>query len=141
MTGVTEAFIAQARSLLATDYLPKIERCLEKLSDEDVWWRPHEESNSIGNLLLHLSGNARQWIVSGVGGAPDERVRQGEFDERSMATRAELLAQLKGTLGEVDDVLARVDASHILEQRRIQGSNVTVLDAIFHVVVVVEQIL
>src|SRR5918997_2340993 len=70
MTEVAEAFIAQARSLLSQDYLPKIEHCLEKLSDEDVWWRANPESNSIGNLLLHLAGNARQWIVSGVGGGP-----------------------------------------------------------------------
>ncbi|HYE65788.1 MAG TPA: DinB family protein [Pyrinomonadaceae bacterium] len=134
MIEVAQAFIAQARTLLATDYLPKIERCLERLTDEEVWWRAHDESNSIGNLLLHLMGNARQWIVSGVGGAPDQRVRQKEFDERSMIPRAELLAQLKRTLEEVDDMLERIDHAHILERRRIQGCDVTVLEAVFHVV-------
>jgi uncharacterized damage-inducible protein DinB len=134
MTEVAEAFITQARSLLSREYLPKIERCLERLSDEDVWWRANPESNSIGNLLLHLAGNARQWITSGLGGSADRRSRQVEFDERSLIPRAELLAQLTETLQEVDGVLARLDLSSILERRRIQGHDVTALEAIFHVV-------
>ncbi|HEX8774359.1 MAG TPA: DinB family protein [Pyrinomonadaceae bacterium] len=131
---VPAAFVARARSFLAGDYLPKIERCLEELTDTDVWWRAAEESNSIGNLILHLAGNARQWIVSGVGGAKDLRVRQREFDEREMMPRSELLALLRRTLAEVDDVLARLDGSLLMERRRIQGHDVTVLEAIFHVV-------
>jgi uncharacterized damage-inducible protein DinB len=129
-----EAFIAKARSLIGGEYLPKIERCLERLSDEEVWWRANEESNSIGNLLLHLAGNARQWIICGVGGAVDERVRQQEFNERAPVSRNELLASIKGTLAGVDGVLADFDLSRILEQRQIQGCMVTMLDAIFHVV-------
>ena len=134
VNDTAQAFIAQSRSLLKTDYLPKIERCLERLSDEDVWWRASPESNSIGNLLLHLSGNVRQWIVSGVGGAVDARVRQQEFDERAIISRGELLSQLKQTLEEVDEVLSSFDAGRILEHRKIQGSDVTVLEAVFHVV-------
>src|SRR6266446_1415386 len=88
---VAAAFIAQARTLFMDDYLGKIERCLETLSDQDVWWRANEESNSIGNLLLHLTGNVRQWIISGLGGATDQRVRQTEFDQRSMIPKEELL--------------------------------------------------
>jgi uncharacterized damage-inducible protein DinB len=134
MNEVAEAFIAQARALLNGDYLPKIEGCLERLSDADVWWRANNESNSIGNLLLHLAGNARQWIVSGVGRGTDGRVRQLEFDERSLIPRKELLAHLKRTLDEVDGVLASLDPSSVLERRLIQGNDVTVLHAIFHVV-------
>lgn len=134
MNETAQVFITQARSLLGEDYLPKIERCLEKLSDEDVWWRPNAESNSIGNLLLHLAGNARQWIVCGIGGATDDRVRQQEFDERALIRRSELLAKLKGALAEVDGVLSDLDPAHLLEQRRIQGCDVTVLEAVFHVV-------
>jgi uncharacterized damage-inducible protein DinB len=131
---VPRAFITKARSLLLTDYLPKIERCVEKLSDEAVWWRRGEESNSIGNLILHLSGNARQWIVSGIGGAPDTRTRQSEFDERSLISRTELLERLRQTLQEVDAVLANLPPHTILERRIFQGTEETVLDAIFHVV-------
>ena len=63
--AVGAAFIDRAVEYLLGDYQPKIERCLEKLSDEQIWWRPNEESNSIGNLVLHVCGNARQWIVAG----------------------------------------------------------------------------
>ena len=134
MNDIAQAFIAQSRSLLQTDYLPKIERCLERLTDEEVWWRANPESNSVGNLLLHLAGNVRQWIVSGIGGEPDARVRQQEFDERAIIPRGELLSRLQQTLGEVDEVLSRLDAGRLLERRKIQGSRVTVLEAIFHVV-------
>lgn len=129
-----QTFISQARSFLGEDFLPKIERCLEQLSDEDVWWRANPESNSIGNLILHLAGNVRQWIVSGIGGASDDRVRQQEFDERSGIPRAELLTRLKQVLGDADRALAALDPSHLLQQRQIQGNDVQLLEAIFHVV-------
>ena len=134
MDETARAFIVIARSLLTGEYLPKIELCLERLSDEEVWWRANAESNSIGNLLLHLSGNARQWIVCGVGGKVDERERQQEFDERAHLPREELLARLRQTLAEVDDTLACFETEHILEHRQIQGCGVSVLEAIFHVV-------
>ena len=132
-TEISNAFVAQARTLLSTDYLPKIEACLEQLTDKDVWWRANQESNSIGNLMLHLSGNLRQWIVCGLGGAPDHRERQQEFDERALIPRSELFAKLKQTVAEVDDVLAHYDSSRLLEVRHIQGNEVTSLEAIFHV--------
>ncbi len=131
---IPQAFIKRARSFLCEDYLPKIERCLEQLTDEEVWWRAAEESNSIGNLILHVAGNARQWIVSGVGGDLDQRARQQEFDRREMIPRAELLAVLLETLEDVDATLRRVDPTRLLEQRHIQGHNVTILEAVFHVV-------
>jgi uncharacterized damage-inducible protein DinB len=133
-TEIANAFLAQARVLLSTDYLPKIERCLEQLTDEEVWWRANQESNSIGNLLLHLSGNARQWIVCGLGGASDKRERQREFDERALVPRSDLFARLKQTVSEVDEVLARFDPAQMLTPRQIQGTEVTALEAIFHVV-------
>ena len=134
MNEVARAFIEEARSQLSAEYLPKIERCLERLGDEQVWWRPNAQSNSIGNLLLHLEGNARQWVVCGVGGAPDRRARDAEFGERERIPRAELLARLRATLSEIDGVLARLDPATLLERRRIQGLDVTGLRAVFHVV-------
>lgn len=127
-----QAFIDLSRRYLRDDYLPKIERCLEQLSDEEVWWRPNEASNSIGNLLLHLSGNIRQWIVSGAGGAPDVRRRQEEFDASEVVPAAVLLARLKETLREVDEVLARLDPAVLGERRVIQGHERTVMEAVYH---------
>jgi uncharacterized damage-inducible protein DinB len=131
-TGLS--FIASARAYFAEDYLPKIERSLDLLTDEQIWWRANPQSNSIGNLLLHLSGNVRQWIVCGVGGAPDTRDRDSEFAQRDTIPRAELLAALKQTLSEADAALAKFDAGKLLERHSIQGCDVTALAAIFHVV-------
>lgn len=74
--------------------LGRIAHCLGQLTDEQVWWRPREDMNSIGNLVLHLTGNARQLIVSGVGGAPDDRDRAAEFAARDSASTDELLDQI-----------------------------------------------
>ena len=133
MHSVSRAFIERAVEFLIGDYLPKIERCLEKLTDEQIWWRANEESNSIGNLILHLCGNARQWIVSGVGSQPDARVRDAEFAQRDVIGRDELLNLLRSTLADVESVLRNLDPSTLLERRKIQGHDVDLLEAIFHV--------
>lgn len=130
---ISRAFIACASNFLTEDYLPKIERCLEKLTDEQVWWRANEESNSIGNLILHLCGNARQWIVSGVGSQADNRNRDAEFEQRDQIPRDQLLTFLRSTLSEVQTTLQNLDAATLLEQRKIQGHDVDILEAIFHV--------
>src|SRR2546422_8834285 len=119
MDEVGQAFIAGARAYFAEDYLPKIERCLELLNDEQIWWRANPQSNSIGNLLLHLSGNVRQWIVSGLGDATDARDRDSEFAQHDVISRDELLGRLKRTLQEADAVLAKFDPNALLEKRRI----------------------
>ena len=134
MNEVGQAFISEARLLLLTDYLPKIERCVALLSDEQVWWRANPESNSIGNLLLHLSGNVRQWIVVGLGDAPDKRDRDAEFAQREIIPREELLEGLRRTLNEVDATLATFDSNRLTERFTIQKSDVSALAAIFHVV-------
>ena len=118
--------------------MPKIERCLERLTDEQIWWRPNEESNSIGNLVLHLCGNARQWIVCGVGNAPSTRDRDAEFAQRETIERDRLLNLLHTTLADVDSTLRNLepklsDPETLLARRTIQSSDVDILEAIFHV--------
>lgn len=130
---VSRAFVWQARQLLKGEYLPKIEKCLNILTDEQVWWRANPESNSIGNLCLHLAGNARQWIVSGLGGEIDARDRQHEFDERALVPHSELLSSLRETVKDVDTVLSKFDLERCLEEYEIQGTRVIALEAIFHV--------
>ena len=134
MNELGQAFIARSRYHLKDDYLPKIERCLSLVSDQQIWWRANEQSNSIGNLLLHLSGNVRQWIVTGLGGATDVRDRDSEFAQRDAIPRDELLAKLKETLREADATLSAFDADKLLDLYRIQGFEESALDAILHVV-------
>ncbi len=83
-----------------------ITHCVEQLSDRQVWWRAAESQNSIGNIILHLCGNLRQWIVAGIGGHPDVRDRSSEFSERRMIHKAELLDRLGNAVEEATGVLA-----------------------------------
>ena len=131
--AIARAFLARASEFILGDYLPKIERCLENLTDEQIWWRANEESNSIGNLILHLCGNAKQWIVCGVGSAPDNRNRDSEFEQRNVIARDDLVALLRSTLSDVHTTLQSVDPSTLLDFRKIQGNDVDILEAIFHV--------
>ena len=131
--NVSTAFINQAIDFLKGEYRPKIERCLEQLTDEQIWFRSNEQCNSIGNLILHLCGNARQWIVCGLGSEPDTRIRDAEFAQRDALPRPQVLELLRLTVGDVEKVLRQLDPSTLLEKRTIQGSEVDVLNAIFHV--------
>ena len=136
------AFLRHARFRMRDDYLQKIGRAIAGLSDAEIWARLNDESNSIGNLMLHIAGNMRQWLVSGVGGAPDARVRSEEFAARGTMNATELVNHLKATIDETDEVLARVmeelerSGTDAALQRAIapQGYDQTVLDAVFHVV-------
>jgi uncharacterized damage-inducible protein DinB len=136
------AFVRHARFRLRDDYLVKIIAATDGLTDEQVWWRPNEATNSIGNLILHLCGNARQWIVAGIAGAPDIRDRAREFAEREPITRDDLIGLLDTTVREVDARLNALDEALVTSnsdgplQRvcRPQGFVQTVLDAVFHVV-------
>jgi uncharacterized damage-inducible protein DinB len=134
MADTGRIFLDKSRHLLLTDYVPKIERCLACLSDDDIWWRPNEASNSIGNLVLHLCGNVTQWIIGGVGNRPFERERQKEFDERAHIPAAVLLEKLQAVIEQADDVIGGLDEAELVTKRQIQGYTVTVLEAIYHVV-------
>ena len=127
------AMIALSRRYLR-EYLTKIRLAVSVLDDQVVWARPNEASNSIGNLMLHLAGNARQWIVSGVGGAPDMRDRQREFDQRAPLPVTTLIDRLEQTISDADRVLASLTPGDLPTRRTIQANDVSVLEAIYHVV-------
>jgi hypothetical protein len=111
--------------------LSKMKHCLGQLSDDQVWWRSHPAMNSIGNLILHLCGNVRQWIIGGLGAGPDIRNRPAEFSERGPISKEQLLRRLDAVVNEAKSVLERQTAAQLVEPRRIQGSIVTGLQAIF----------
>ena len=134
MTDPVSLFLDRSRHYLAGEYLPKIRASVGLLSPEDLWWRPNPASNSVGNLLLHLSGNLRQWVVSGVGQVPDVRRRQEEFDAVGSQSAEDLLDRLDATVQEAARAIASVDPARVMEPRRIQGKEVTVMEAIYHAV-------
>lgn len=131
---LAQTFVAQSRFYLQTEYRTKLRAAVEALPADALWWRPNDQSNSVGNLLAHLAGNVRQWIVGGVGGVANARDRAGEFAARSGPSASELLAVLERVLDEADAVLARLSTADLATMRTIQGEDVTVLEAVYHVV-------
>lgn len=134
MTETAQTFLTESRRYLRDEYPTSIGRALLSLTDEQIWWRPNEASNSIGNLMLHLAGSTRQWIVAGIGRQSNERNRQQEFDERRAIPKHELLARLTTVLAEADAVLANLQEGELSEARQIQGSDTTAMKVIFHIV-------
>ena len=112
----------------------RIEACLGELDDERIWVRAGENSNACGNLCLHLAGNVRQWILHGVGGAPDQRVRDAEFAAAGGAGKDELLAGLHATVEEACALVESLPDARLTEVCHPQNYTVTVLEAIYHVV-------
>jgi uncharacterized damage-inducible protein DinB len=128
----TGEFVDASRTLLAHDYLPKVIRCVEMLPEEDVWWRPNDASNSVGNMLLHLCGNLREWIVGGAGGRRFERDRPWEFAARGGKSKAKLLAELDQTVRDVESVLADLCEDSLMDRVTVQGFEVSRLHAVYH---------
>jgi uncharacterized damage-inducible protein DinB len=131
---IASTFLARSRHFLGTEYPTKLRAAVEALPADALWWRANAEANSVGNLLLHLNGNVAQWIIAGVGGAPAHRDRAAEFGARDGPVAAALLGQLEATLADADAVLARLTPDDLPARRTIQGRELTVLEAIYHVV-------
>jgi hypothetical protein len=115
-------------------YLGRIETCIGKLTPEQIWAREGENQNAAGNLVLHLTGNVRQWILSGVGGAPDTRIRDLEFSARGPVPPGALLGDLRSTVQAAIAVIASLSEDTLLERITVQGYDVTKLEAVYHVV-------
>ena len=131
-TNVADAFRNAMRNEVGEGF-HRIEHCLRQLDDAQVWWRPAPAMNSIANLLLHVSGNLRQWIVVTAGGAAlDHRDRKAEFDDRSHRPKAELLALLKATVTDVDAVLASLPEKRLIEHVTVQGYATHAAGAVTH---------
>jgi len=115
-------------------YLRRIETCVGKLSDEQVWWRPNAAVNSVGNLLLHLQGNLSQWVLSGMGGARYERHRSQEFAARESVRKAELLDGLRAVVTSAAEVVSRLSDAELQSPRHIQGYDVDGVYVVLHAV-------
>jgi uncharacterized damage-inducible protein DinB len=134
MATVEQYFLQSSARLLKEEFLPKIEQAVAKLSEAEVWARANPESNSIGNLLLHLSGNVRQHVIAGLGGAEDLRIRHAEFQESEQGSKEKLLKALHDTVEEACSTIQNLDPELLITTRVIQNKEVRVLDDILHVV-------
>jgi hypothetical protein len=131
---ISSLFLEFSRHKLLDHYWARLRACVEPLSDEQVWWRPNEASNSTGNLILHLNGNVRQWLVDSFNGTSDERDRPAEFAADSGLTSSQLLDRLGATMTEAAAVLARLTEQELAASYEIQGYHVSGLQAVYQVV-------
>lgn len=127
-------FIQHSQNLLQKDYLPKIQACLKILPEADLWWRPNDRSNSVGNLLLHLVGNLNQWVVAGIGSGEDHRRRDREFSTSEGKDAAALFHELQQTVHQATQALEALNTDSLDQKVTIQGIEVTILGAIYHAV-------
>jgi uncharacterized damage-inducible protein DinB len=131
---VPALFLEHSRQKLLQQYWPRLKGCVESLTDEQLWWRPNDACNSIGNLLLHLNGNVRQWLVTSFSRLEDSRNRPAEFNQRESISASALIDQLGATIQQAAEVLTRLTRDDLLAQYEIQGYKVSGLDAVYQVV-------
>ncbi len=112
----------------------RVETCLGKLTPDQIWMRGSENQNAVGNLVLHLNGNVRQWILSGVGGAANARIRDEEFAARGGMEPEALRRLLREAVNRATALITALPPERLVERTTIQGHDVTLLEAIFHVV-------
>jgi len=115
-------------------FLRRIEACVARLSEEQVWWRPNAAVNSVGNLLLHLQGNLSQWVLASLGGVAYQRRRSEEFAADRTASKAELLAGLRGVVEACAAVIRRLSPAELGRRLHIQGYDTDGLYAVLHAV-------
>ncbi len=134
MSDTSRTFLAESARYLREVYLPRLERAAEALPAGDLWWQPHEGCLSFGNVLLHLDGNVRQWLVSGLGGATDDRDRASEFAATDGPEVATLLGHLRETIDAAIAAFENLDDAALTKDYHIQGSDLSGQAAIYHVV-------
>jgi len=133
-SSVSTLFLEFSRAKLIEQYWPRLRSCVESLTDEQIWWRPNDASNSIGNLLLHLNGNVQQWLVASFDRLTDARDRPAEFAERRHVPAADLLEQLGSTLERASGVLSRLTEAELRATYHVQGYTVSGVHAVYQVV-------
>jgi hypothetical protein len=127
-------FLTFSRNKLLNQYWPRLKACVEPMSTEQVWWRPNEASNSVGNLILHLNGNVTQWLVNSFEKNEDKRDRPAEFAAQGGLAAAELLNRLGTTMSAAEKVLNHLTVDQLLADYDIQGYHVHGVDAVYQVV-------
>lgn len=131
--ALTHALVAEFRRRVMDESVPRLKKCLAELTEAEVWQRPNPNSNAVGNLVLHLCGNARQWVLTGIGGAPDHRERQTEFDCRGGISKAELVEKLDALMLEINELLDKITPEELLRVRPVQVYEESGLTILVHV--------
>jgi len=132
-TDFTPLMIQQFRLRIFDESYPRILKCLDLLNEDQVWERPNEQLSSVGNLVLHLAGNMRQWINSGLGGHEDTRKRDREFLESSRCSKWKLKLLLEDLKLGVEVILNMLTAEDWVKVRKVQVFEESGLSILVHV--------
>jgi uncharacterized damage-inducible protein DinB len=119
-TLLRTAFIDNILRYLIEENFPRVIKCLDMLSEEQIWYRPNAESNSVGNLVLHLAGNLTQWALDGIGGRTFKRERQAEFDADRTKTKRELIGLMSQLKDDLDTLIRKISTAELLRVRPVQ---------------------
>ena len=133
-TQIIQEIVKEFRRRVITESIPRIKKCLNMVDKSKVWYRQNEEVNSIGNLILHLNGNARQWILSGLGNAPDNRFRKEEFIPNQNTTKEELLSILNDLENDLENFIAGQNFGALTDVRKVQVFEETGVSILIHVI-------
>ena len=125
-------FISQAIHRI-DENTPKLIACFQELGEAHIWRRPNQHSNSVGNIILHLCGNIRQYAISSLGNRKDIRERDKEFSKDRCYTATELLKKLTDTLDEAKAIIQNVSEEELLRKRKVQGYTHSGIGIVIHV--------
>jgi uncharacterized damage-inducible protein DinB len=123
------------RTRILRDFPEQIRSCLEVLTDDQIWWRPNEKANSIGNLTLHMVGSTTFYLVQAIGGEEFQRDRPAEFAERKVLSREELIERVDHLLRKVDQITSKLTAEQMLQKTDRTGKTTTFAQILIHVMI------
>jgi uncharacterized damage-inducible protein DinB len=126
--NVCSALIAELEQL--RDDVLKI---AENLKDEQLWRRPVEPGNSVGHLILHLTGNINHFVGAQLGHSSFVRDREREFTEINLPSRTQLLEQLDGAVATFRGVVSGLTAEQLTAPHPSERFGTTI-KALVHIV-------
>lgn len=131
---ILEDLKAEVERRIFQESIPRIKQCLAELDTQEIWFKANSNSNSVGNLVLHLCGNARQWIVAGLTDQPDTRDRDSEFNETGPIPNQELVQLLDQTQTAIQATLNQLTTADLFKSYQVQGFQEKGLSILIHVV-------
>jgi uncharacterized damage-inducible protein DinB len=127
-----EEFIGQAIHWI-DENTQKLATCVQELNDSEIWKRPNLHSNSVGNIILHLCGNMRQYAISSLGNSKDVRERDKEFSADGGYSGAELFKKLTDTVEQAKKIIQSTTEEELLRERKVQGYTHSGIGIVLHV--------
>lgn len=129
--NLTELFKKESVEYLHQSEI-KIVKALKLINEEQLWYKPNENTNSIGNLLVHLEGNIRQYIISALGETKDKRIRDREFTVNHLP-KEKVLNKFSNTLDEAIKIIVNIQTNKLGNTYSVQGFELTGINIIVHV--------